>query len=91
MHELFRDKPWVAPVLTLDSTNPTSSFSDNIDKIDKYDNIDKKRKNPLCKTELSSKRKYYRYNYIWYIFDIIIFYLGTILHVIIEKHSLKVY
>jgi len=54
MDELFRDKPWVAPVLTLDSTNSTLPFSD--------DNIDKKRKNPsLCKTELSSKRKYYRY------------------------------
>lgn len=47
MDEQFNKKPWVAPIRTLDSNNPTITFNDN--------NSDAK--NVLAK--VSSKRKYY--------------------------------
>lgn len=54
MDEQFNDKPWVAPVLTLDSNNPSPLKSEII-------NIGSEKRSSSDKFQIPSKRKYHNY------------------------------
>lgn len=49
MNEHFNDKPWVSPVHTLDSNNPTP--------LSEVTNINDGKRSLFCNKELPSKRK----------------------------------
>ncbi|KYN29050.1 hypothetical protein ALC57_01530 [Trachymyrmex cornetzi] len=54
MDEMFNKKPWMTPILTLDSSNPTSSLSSECSAENK--NADNKKDPSSYKTKIRSTR-----------------------------------